>query len=484
METMNKEVDHNNTMDTTDDIFAPSNENFSLVPEEGYIVEDKPDGSKKYVCKQCNKVVKTERGVRQHISSVHKAVKRSNDNSNSASNVKKPHLDDDDTELGDTTRFCQDVVGDDVNLDEEDTFLDLSFIEKDIGKLHSTVINDDDEDTPESDETDKEDVMFIKAKLLSVEMELKNKNIIITEKNNELAIARMESTGYLEELSAAKKEILQLKENLETALAQVNSHESQFLKLKNKLKLHKVAVKRLQDSDSKSVDPTNKALKDKSKKLAESEKLVRELGRKLSEYESDKTEAKELLESKYKKTCDDLTNKTKDLKKCESELKSSEKRVTELLDKLEHANKKNTELDNINTRLKLLKDQAVECLDKNAKESVKVKSSGFDSRSSNSSARKSRSSSPSRSLRKHSSSRSPKKKKRCKIDNIGRCGKGRDYQDIHASETCQSFSKLGNCPSKATCEHRHPSKTCYEWQSSGTCTHGAQLQKPPLGLAS
>ena len=57
METMNKEIDDNNTMDTTDDIFAPSNENFSLVPEEGYIVEDKPDGSKKYVCKQCNKVV-------------------------------------------------------------------------------------------------------------------------------------------------------------------------------------------------------------------------------------------------------------------------------------------------------------------------------------------------------------------------------------------------------------------------------------------
>ena len=42
-----------------------------LVPEEGYTDEMNQDGSKKFTCKQCDKVCKSESGAKQHIASVH-----------------------------------------------------------------------------------------------------------------------------------------------------------------------------------------------------------------------------------------------------------------------------------------------------------------------------------------------------------------------------------------------------------------------------
>ena len=38
-----------------------------LVPSEGYTDDVKPDGSKVFICKQCNKEIKTEQGIKAHI---------------------------------------------------------------------------------------------------------------------------------------------------------------------------------------------------------------------------------------------------------------------------------------------------------------------------------------------------------------------------------------------------------------------------------
>ena len=69
----------------TDDNMASQEDKIDLVPEEGFIEDTNEDNSKKYTCKQCAKVGKTEHSIKQHIAKMHKnkPMKRSapkNDN--------------------------------------------------------------------------------------------------------------------------------------------------------------------------------------------------------------------------------------------------------------------------------------------------------------------------------------------------------------------------------------------------------------------
>ena len=48
------------------------NDMVKLVPEEGYVEESNKDGNRVFRCKQCDKSIKTEIGVKSHISKVHK----------------------------------------------------------------------------------------------------------------------------------------------------------------------------------------------------------------------------------------------------------------------------------------------------------------------------------------------------------------------------------------------------------------------------
>ena len=64
-------------------------DNLKLVPEEGYSEDTNPDESKKFTCKQCSKECKSELGVRQHITAVHKAMKRTADKSEHLSKKQK-----------------------------------------------------------------------------------------------------------------------------------------------------------------------------------------------------------------------------------------------------------------------------------------------------------------------------------------------------------------------------------------------------------
>ena len=72
-------------------------DNIELVPEEGYTNDTSKDGSKRFACKQCSKIFKSEGGAKQHIASVHmnkkpKGIKRTstkNDSSSGKANKKK-----------------------------------------------------------------------------------------------------------------------------------------------------------------------------------------------------------------------------------------------------------------------------------------------------------------------------------------------------------------------------------------------------------
>ena len=176
-----------------------------------------------------------------------------------------------------------------------------------------------------------------------------------------------------------------------------------------------------------------------------------------------------------------LTEKTKQLKTSEASLKNSEKRVKELTDQIINCNKKISELETDKIRLQLIADQATQAAairpstsqhrpsrsrsterhrqaPKNNKKVVSPKS---DSRSNTSG-------SPPQTRRSGSES-SPKNLSRCKTDNIRTCRREK-CPDVHASKTCQNFSKLGSCPYETTgCEHRHPKAVCYDWRNHGYC---------------
>ena len=69
---------------------AKSNtEEENLVPVEGYTEDVKNDGSKVFSCKQCEKEIKTEQGVKMHITTKHKkqSKKRTCPKENDASGV-------------------------------------------------------------------------------------------------------------------------------------------------------------------------------------------------------------------------------------------------------------------------------------------------------------------------------------------------------------------------------------------------------------
>ena len=127
--------------------------------------------------------------------------------------------------------------------------------------------------------------------------------------------------------------------------------------------------------------------------------------------------------------------------------------ATQLLENVDEKNKKISELENENTRLKLMKDQAKEGAEKKLRQS------------------------------KNEDTLDTSKRVRCRYDNSGRCRKNSDCKDVHARKTCQSYSKLGSCPMESTCEHRHPHGICYDWEKYGSCTHGDTCRhRHPLDL--
>ena len=290
--------------------------------------------------------------------------------------------------------------------------------------------------------------------MIHSEMELKKKAAQIAEKDSELTAVKAEAADLAEQVFSLKKEVRESKENLELALGKNNSHEEENRQLKNKLKLYNAAIRKMKEdrgdpkgnstgSDKAMENELRKQVKNKSRELGESEARCRALGQRLSELESQHKDNSASTEDKYKVVNDKLNVKTKELKKAESNLKKSEGRVKELIDKVAEKNKKISELENSNTRLKLIKEQAKEGTEMNLK---KIKEKEVVSQTS--------------------------KKTRCRYDNTGKCRKNSECDDLHAKKTCQSHSKLGSCPMESSCEHRHPFGICYEWERYGACSYG------------
>ena len=465
-------------VDVMKDNDSDKNDNKDLIPNECFIADINPDKSKKFTCKQCSQHFKSVKSVKQQIGHMHKSLKRTADktgNSSRKSNKKPTNAADfeeveqkpDGVTVNSTAAYCQGFL--DGEEYEEDTFLDDSIDNLGFGKnaVHSTAISDDDDDElfkPDQDHDtivkEEDDMNLMKARIISLEIELIKKDTIINEKVNDLnraVVDNEELNGKIHELKKYKEE---KNDALDIATGKIESLEEDNLNLKKNLKMYSATIKkqRIQiEQEEVSKDGTNdkekelrKNLKEKNKKLSEAEARARKLGEKLGELEGVKADNSNSVNEKYKKVNDKLTEKTKDCKKVENNLKKAESRVNELLETIDMKNKKISEVENSNTRQKLMKEQAVEIKEKSgAKDDIKTNA--------------------------------PKLK--CRFENTGVCRQN-NCVNIHPKKTCQPFSKLGSCPLESSCEHRHPFGVCFEWEKHGTCRDGDQCRhRHPFDVA-
>ena len=394
----------------------------NLVPTEGFIEEQNVDNSKKFTCKQCNKVCKSVRSIKQHIKTIHKSMKRTAENKENSPRKcsKKPvEIEEAASTTDSTFAYCKDLLGDQ-NVDDEETFCSDIFTgipDSDKNAFHSTAISDHDPDDLLLVEEDIGDMMM-KAQLISLQMDLKKKDVLLNEKDNELAVKDIELADTKERMYTMKKELEECRRNLEVAIGKSNSNEEENRRLKERGKVFSAAVKKLKedkvgneaikDGDDK-VKEIRKLLKDKSKKLTESETRGRNLAQRLSELESKKEDNSNSTDEKLKKVNDKLSGQVKDRKKAENALKESESRVKELLDTMDKKTKKISELENENIRLKLINNQVKEAVEKTPKDN-KVNPREKES--------------------------SGAKKVKCNYDNTGKCRRNSECKDYHAKKTC------------------------------------------------
>ena len=315
--------------------------------------------------------------MKQHIKTVHKALKRTADEGENSEepqnkiNKKEEAIIDDynlvDMDIPTDTQsqtlnstvadFCNGLLGHPLLENEETLNLDLSLVNPKYLEehLHSTVLSDDDVLPPDQDHSEFNNIFLLRAKLLSTEMEVKKKSTQIVEKDNELTAVKEEAAELAEQVFSLGKEVRESKENLELAMGKINSHEEENRQLKNKLKLYNAAIRKMKEdrnftkdnsagSDKAIENELRKQVKNKSRELVESETRCRKLGQRLAELESTHRDNSASKEDKYKVVNEKLNVKTKELKNAESNLKKSEARVKELIDKVAEKNKKISEL--------------------------------------------------------------------------------------------------------------------------------------------
>ena len=126
------------------------------------------------------------------------------------------------------------------------------------------------------------------------------------------------------------------------------------------------------------------------------------------------------MDKRYKNLNDKFTEKSEELRKSQSDPKLAERRVKEFKDKLYNSTKKVSELEGMNTRMQLIKEQV---------------NNGFDLGKVSDKNR----------TPENKKSKAPSKNK-CKIENTAKCPRGRDCKDHHPNKTCQNYSKMGTCP--------------------------------------
>ena len=148
-------------------------------------VESMSEQNNKFSCSLCNKVYATENNLNKHLNNIHSLSKRKRgmDEPSSTSQAKKPSLDDDsatqNTEAANNTiMFCKEFLG----FPGDSTLSEESFLSsRDVAAFNSTTIEDSLKPDQDHDFVLKDETVMLRARIMSLEADLKHKMKIIEE---------------------------------------------------------------------------------------------------------------------------------------------------------------------------------------------------------------------------------------------------------------------------------------------------------------
>ena len=439
-----------------------------LIPTEGYTDDIKPDGNKVFSCKQCNKEIKTEQGIKAHIKNKHKnqSVKRTipldtEDKNLDAEENKKQKLgsmineqDVSDFEFDHFNMETSSQIGGSEHLDATSDicaeYLQDNFDVKELGDHEVTVdrivasratsntnlINLDDTLSAdqdhnyliEDDYTENMSEALCAARATSAS--LKSDVILLTEENRKLKdlITIKDETNNA--LTASNNSLNDVKTQLEAKIKNLETIKSKY---ESRLNTYGATIKEM-DGEVKRLKVGRVAATDK---LDHNDKL--------------------------KQAQDLVTEKQKEIKSLQNTIKKKDVVEKELQLTINRKNARISELEVGNSRQQMKFDHAIEISEKQLKAGDRTE----------------------KSKNKETLGDTPKAPaKKCFYENNGNCRDQEKCLYYHPKKTCQSHSKLGSCPQESLCEHRHPQKVCPRLQTTGYCSSGDRCRsRHPLEYA-
>ena len=356
-------------MNKTETMDMHNLDKINLVPDEGFTDEQTQDGKRKLTCKQCSKTFKREAGVKSHISSVHmgkvqQGIKRnlSNNDSKSGQANKKSNLIDDfefgpmehstqihdeDDEILDNTQNIDDFCANNLNNKEviDQTFTGLAESVDQIvfppDQDHAYLFNQaakKDTDTSKEASEESSDVYMLRAKVLSLEMTVKENELKLSDKESDIVNAKLEVSELESEVEKLKLNI-RVKDELNDLLtAKVNTLEDTKASQETKLKTWGLMIKKLNGElkEVKKGEPKinsdeaiklKNAVKEKEKKAKDAEKDLKKFVDKIAELEN---QIKKFDINKYKDANAQLNEKKKEIKSIKDELEKATKRASDI----------------------------------------------------------------------------------------------------------------------------------------------------------
>ena len=455
-----------------------NHDNENLVPVEGYTEDIKKDGSKVFTCKQCEKEIKTEQGVKMHITKKHEKepIKRMSSRDDEVGNQvdnKKTRSgsllsDDQDVtdfdfdplnmetssqidaadDINETVDICADFLQGraihrtefiDLNGTVDKIVLERAALKKpnndnrsdDLIMLDASIHPDQDHNyilEDENDNDDGNDTLVSAKELKKKDMELKH--LMDVNKKLEEAIKIKDETN--DALTAAKNS---LEDVITKQASKVNELEGLKSKYEEKIKTYGATI-RMMDMELK--------LTARRGKDAKSDENIND------------------LEEQVTKITKQLNDKQKELKNAQAAVRKKESAEKELQKSLNGKNMKISELESLNTRLKMMLDHTKEL--RGIKD--KIKPSGDEKKTVD------------------DVTQPLNQPQKCYYENNGTCRDQERCKYFHPKRTCQAFSKLGSCSQESLCEHRHPRKVCLRLQSTGYCAAGDRCRdRHPLEYA-
>ena len=338
-----------------------SKEGDDLVTEEGYVEENSKDGNRVYRCKQCEKSIKTENGIKSHISRVHKnqGIKRialnegNTDDKRRALDKGSDHdiLEDNSLNLDD---LCESAMTS--GKPKEEDILNDSFLDNLMSKENETKNNSTDsmeEITPDQDHdylkaASNADVHLLRIRIVSLETDLRRKDSQLKAKEDELFEVRTELSEKIEENEKLKKDIENKDEACDITIAKTNSLEEKNNELINRLLKHTKTIKSLladADKNSQRHDACKATIDMKEKLIKQAQTDKKTLAKRIEQLENAVAVDNAGLNEQNRSTADKLKVKSKEVKDAQNTIKKASENEKILQNIINEKNRKISELE-------------------------------------------------------------------------------------------------------------------------------------------